>query len=158
MYRLTSNGGVQRLADGAFIPADPANSDWKAYQAWLANNSPSPAVVSVDAVVAERKRRLGLGFAYDFGDARGVHQIGTTEQDMVGWNEVSAAAQAAMALGAPTTPIDIVTDTGPATVTAAEWQAILLMAAQVRQPIWAASFALQAMSLIPADYADNAYW
>jgi hypothetical protein len=33
--------GVVRLADGAVIPANPANADWREYQAWVgAGNSP----------------------------------------------------------------------------------------------------------------------
>jgi hypothetical protein len=49
---------------------------------------PDP-VVTVADVVAERARRLALGFLYDFGDARGVHHIGTTLDDMNGWDEVA---------------------------------------------------------------------
>lgn len=42
-YKLTSHG-VQRLADGAFIPADERNADWRDYQAWRADgNTPDPA-------------------------------------------------------------------------------------------------------------------
>lgn len=109
-------------------------------------------------VAEERRRRLESGFSYDFEDARGVHQIGTTQQDMIGWDEVTTVAQAAINAGLPTMTIDIVTDTGPVTVTALEWQAILLAAAAARQPIWAASFAIQALDPIPADYADDTRW
>ena len=106
----------------------------------------------------ERTRRLRLGFDYDFQDARGVHRIGTTDSDMDGWDEVTTVAQAAILAGLPTMAINIVTDTGPVTVTAMEWQSILLAAGAARQPLWAASFALQALDPIPADYADDSRW
>ena len=44
-YKLLA-GGVQRLADGACIPEDERNADWRAYQDWLAaGNQPEPADV-----------------------------------------------------------------------------------------------------------------
>jgi hypothetical protein len=121
---------------------------------WMMDE-PAPVVGNV---IAERARRLALGFDYDFGDERGVHHIGATEADLQGWDEVSKAAQAAINLGAPDTKFEIVTDTGPATLTAMEWQMILAAAGQHRQPIWAASFALQALKEIPANFKEDKYW
>ena len=109
-------------------------------------------------VQIERERRLALGFAFDFGDERGVHTIGTTDADMAGWQEVTTLAQARLALN-DTTPIAVVSDTGPALVTPLEWMSVLEAAAAFRQPIWAGSFWLQAQDPIPDDYATNdAYW
>lgn len=109
-------------------------------------------------VHVERDRRLSLGFDYDFGDGRGVHRIGTSEGDTRGWQEVSTASAAAIAIGQGEFALTIMTDTGPAEITALEWQAILLAAAAFRQPIWQASFALERSDPIPTDFADDQYW
>lgn len=77
---------------------------------------------------------------------------------MDGWNEVTMAAQALVARGDGATPIQIVTDTGPCEVTAAEWMDVLVAATAHRQPIWAASFALQALDPLPVDVTADAYW
>lgn len=49
MYKLNKNASgeivaIQRLADNAFIPLDPANADYQQYLAWVAEgNEPLPA-------------------------------------------------------------------------------------------------------------------
>lgn len=51
MYRQTKNQNgsintnqIQRLSDKAFIPFDPANTDYQAYLKWLdEGNTPLPA-------------------------------------------------------------------------------------------------------------------
>lgn len=49
MYKKINNSErnetcIQRLADNAFIPFDPANTDYQQYLAWLAEgNTPQPA-------------------------------------------------------------------------------------------------------------------
>ena len=44
MYQLTQRENVKRLSDNAFIPFDPANTDYQAYLKWLdAGNTPEAA-------------------------------------------------------------------------------------------------------------------
>lgn len=114
-------------------------------------NAPTP-----DEIATERNRRLALGFDYNFGDARGVHHIGTSPADMVGWSEVSTYAGALLDMGDVDTKIAIVTDTGPCEVTAPEWRAIEVAAATFRQPIWARSFVLS--QSLPTDYTSDVHW
>ena len=45
-YQLTTGDTILRLADNAFIPPDPANTDYAAYLAWVeAGNTPKPAPI-----------------------------------------------------------------------------------------------------------------
>jgi hypothetical protein len=74
-YQLTSGDTIQRLSDGAFIPPDPANTDYQTYLAWLEDgNMPDPApmveppapltlaekLVASGLTVEELKQLLGL--------------------------------------------------------------------------------------------------
>jgi hypothetical protein len=44
MKNAPSDNIIQRDEDGAFIPFDPANTDYQAYLAWLEEgNEPTPA-------------------------------------------------------------------------------------------------------------------
>jgi hypothetical protein len=44
MYQLTTSTSIKRLSDGAFIPNDPGNRDYREYLDWIdAGNTPEPA-------------------------------------------------------------------------------------------------------------------
>jgi hypothetical protein len=55
-YTLNKDGSIRRDSDGAFIPADPANTDYAAYLEWVAagNSATQPAAEPLD----QAKQRL----------------------------------------------------------------------------------------------------
>jgi hypothetical protein len=75
MYQLTSGDMIYRVDDATWIPADPANTDYRAYLAWVdAGNTPDPApepapvteptpaekLAAAGLTVADLKALLGL--------------------------------------------------------------------------------------------------
>jgi hypothetical protein len=63
-YQLTTGDTILRLTDGAFIPPDPANTDYATYLQWVEQgNTPEPApepVAPVELTPAEKLAASGL--------------------------------------------------------------------------------------------------
>lgn len=64
-YQLTTGDTILRTADNAFIPQDPANTDFQAYQAWLAEGhtpepAPEPPAPPPPPSAAERLKAAGF--------------------------------------------------------------------------------------------------
>jgi hypothetical protein len=68
-YQLLAGGVVLRASDGAAIPPDPGNGDWREYQAWVAAGNqpdaeaPRPAIrkrltVVLESLPTARKKAL----------------------------------------------------------------------------------------------------
>lgn len=54
MYQLLNHRGIRRLSDGATIPDDEGNRDYRDYLAWLAKgNQPAPVEVTPFATLAK---------------------------------------------------------------------------------------------------------
>lgn len=59
IYQLTPGSSIHRLSDNAYIPPDPANTDYAEYLAWLAEgNTPEPAPEPEPAPVLTTEQKL----------------------------------------------------------------------------------------------------
>lgn len=90
MYKLTDTGCVLRLDDGAYIPNDPANCDWRSYESWLAGgNSPQPAdaqAPSVDSVLIQLRLECDRRLA--------ALTAGYPDSEVLSWDKQEAEARA----------------------------------------------------------------
>ena len=91
MYKLNKTGSVRRIADGASIPADPANTDYAAYLAWLAaGNTPAPYVQPPEEAAAEAAEAQSRIDAQAIkADAKFQSLIGKTPQQAKNWVDSS---------------------------------------------------------------------
>ena len=57
MYKATTHTSIIRIADNAFIPMDPGNTDYQAYLAWVAEgNEPLPPDTLTPEEILENER------------------------------------------------------------------------------------------------------
>ena len=76
MYKLTPYTNVIRIVDGLSIPADPANTDYAAYQAWLAEgNTPEPADAKTKEQIIEEYQTAVQKRLDDFAQTRNYSGI-----------------------------------------------------------------------------------
>ena len=88
MYqRIDGTNSIKRLSDGAIIPEDTRNRDWRDYQAWLSQGNepeqsqqpPAPVPGEVTPVQMRRAiRQLGKKAAFD---ALMAQQSATVQED-----------------------------------------------------------------------------
>lgn len=79
MYKLTKHTSIQRLADNASIPADPANRDYQDYLEWLAaGNTPQPAQtqaeIDAEAVQTASDKAKAALIAIDLASIRAIRE------------------------------------------------------------------------------------
>ena len=59
MYKLTNSTTIIRIEDNAFIPMDPANTDYAQYLIWLSEgNEPEPADIIPEPVPLTPQEKL----------------------------------------------------------------------------------------------------
>ena len=62
MYKLHGTSSIYRFSDGAFIPVDISNGDYRKYLEWLKvpGNVPTPAEVDLDKAIAAYNAGLNV--------------------------------------------------------------------------------------------------
>lgn len=91
MYKLTNTTSILR-SDGAFIPNDPANSDYQSYLAWLeAGNEPEPAD-GPPSTAASQMPSLDFLRLFD-PERRAIKQAAMQDVDIGIWYDDTVAAQ-----------------------------------------------------------------
>ena len=67
MFRYLTSGTIQRIADGALVPTDPANTDYQAYLRWIEDgNTPQPPdAPPVDPQPTIEQKLASVGLSLD---------------------------------------------------------------------------------------------
>jgi hypothetical protein len=164
MYRRLENSPiVLRVEDGSYIPPDPRNSDYQAYQEWLgAGNQPLPALIPAANVNAESDRRILSTLWWDNRewphDTQGKENIliaGTQAQDAIN-NGAAPGDYSWPATGLPFSWVDVHNN-------AVSLDAFQMFSLASASAAWVrangdAAQALIAMNPTPEDYKADKYW
>jgi hypothetical protein len=166
MFKLAKENYVIRISDGATIPADERNRDYREYLAWVAEgNEPlpkDPVVITGDQVNVERDRRAHYGFMfngkrYQFDPDSRARISGAAT--LAKFAIVGGAQAGNLRWMNPSADFSwIAADNTMTTMDAQTCSAFGNAAAAHEQAHVFAARALKAMDPIPDDYTDDQYW